>query len=107
MLLRITSRRGNAGNALRGRNAAYHRILSVAELALVVLGDARLHDIATQSGIKVDVRPVDAGQVFPVSGGLPLPKRAPQAAGLIDWRPRPLASASGHSVDTGSGELPQ
>tara|TARA_Y100001934_G_scaffold283385_1_gene402702 strand:- start:1212 stop:1874 length:663 start_codon:yes stop_codon:yes gene_type:complete len=55
------------------------------------LGGARLHDIATQSGIKVDVRPVDAGQVFPVSGGLPLPKRAPQrqAYRLLDldrWR---------------------
>ncbi|MEM7404193.1 MAG: 2-hydroxychromene-2-carboxylate isomerase [Pseudomonadota bacterium] len=55
------------------------------------LGGARLHGIAQAAGLTVDVRPIDAGQVFPVSGGLPLPKRAPQrqAYRLMDldrWR---------------------
>jgi 2-hydroxychromene-2-carboxylate isomerase len=42
------------------------------------LGHARLVKIARDSGAKVNVYPVDLGRVFPVSGGLPLPKRAPQ-----------------------------
>lgn len=42
------------------------------------LGGARLHDIATRYDVHVNVMPIDAAQVFPVSGGLPLPKRAPQ-----------------------------
>jgi 2-hydroxychromene-2-carboxylate isomerase len=42
------------------------------------LGGARLHDIASRHGVRVDVRPVDASKLFPVSGGLPVPKRAPQ-----------------------------
>lgn len=55
------------------------------------LGGARLQAIAEAASVRVDVRPVDAGQVFPVSGGLPLPKRAPQrqAYRLMDldrWR---------------------
>ena len=55
------------------------------------LGGARLHALAQETGQTVDVRPVDAGQIFPQSGGLPLPKRAPQrqAYRLVDldrWR---------------------
>ncbi|NJM43076.1 MAG: 2-hydroxychromene-2-carboxylate isomerase [Brachymonas sp.] len=42
------------------------------------LGHARLAKIANETGSKVNVLPVDLGRVFPVSGGLPLPKRAPQ-----------------------------
>jgi 2-hydroxychromene-2-carboxylate isomerase len=42
------------------------------------LGHARLVKIAKAAGAKVNVLPVDLGRVFPVSGGLPLPKRAPQ-----------------------------
>jgi len=43
------------------------------------LGHQRFWDIARQHGAQVRVRPVDlGGKVFPVSGGLPLSKRAPQ-----------------------------
>ena len=42
------------------------------------LGHARFAAIAQAAGATVRVLPVDLGQVFPVSGGLPLPKRAPQ-----------------------------
>jgi len=42
------------------------------------LGHARLAEIAKRHGAKVNVKPVDFGVVFPQSGGLPLPKRAPQ-----------------------------
>ncbi len=42
------------------------------------LGHARLCDIAHRSGATVVLRPFDLGQIFPVSGGLPLAKRAPQ-----------------------------
>ena len=34
--------------------------------------------MAKEWGATVRVRPVDYGQIFPISGGLPLPKRAPQ-----------------------------
>lgn len=42
------------------------------------LGHARLGDIARRAGAAVRVMPVDYGRIFPISGGLPLPKRAPQ-----------------------------
>lgn len=42
------------------------------------LGHERLSDIAQAAGAQIRVFPVDLGRVFPVSGGLPLPKRAPQ-----------------------------
>jgi 2-hydroxychromene-2-carboxylate isomerase len=42
------------------------------------LGHERLSDIAQAAGAQIRVYPVDLGRVFPVSGGLPLPKRAPQ-----------------------------
>ena len=50
------------------------------------LGHARFADIARRAGAEVRVRPVDLGAVFPVSGGLPLGKRAPQrqAYRLVD-----------------------
>ena len=41
-------------------------------------GHKRFAAIAEAAGAKVNVRPVDYGQIFPISGGLPLPKRAPQ-----------------------------
>ncbi|MBX3637186.1 MAG: 2-hydroxychromene-2-carboxylate isomerase [Rubrivivax sp.] len=52
------------------------------------LGHARFVQIARAAGARVHVRPVDYGQVFPVSGGLPLPKRAPQrqAYRLVELR---------------------
>jgi carboxymethylenebutenolidase len=43
------------------------------------LGHLRLWDIARKAGAAIEVLPVDlGGKVFPVSGGLPLAKRAPQ-----------------------------
>ena len=42
------------------------------------LGHERFVRIAREAGAQVRVLPVDLGQVFPVSGGLPLAKRAPQ-----------------------------
>jgi 2-hydroxychromene-2-carboxylate isomerase len=42
------------------------------------LGHARFAEIARRHGATVSVKPVDFGVIFPQSGGLPLPKRAPQ-----------------------------
>jgi 2-hydroxychromene-2-carboxylate isomerase len=42
------------------------------------LGHARFASVAKAAGAQIRVYPVDLGRVFPVSGGLPLPKRAPQ-----------------------------
>lgn len=42
------------------------------------LGHARFVQIAREAGALVRVRPMDLGQIFPLSGGLPLTKRAPQ-----------------------------
>lgn len=53
------------------------------------LGHARLANIARQASAKLRVLPMDlGGKVFPVSGGLPLPKRAPQrqAYRLVELR---------------------
>lgn len=42
------------------------------------LGHQRFTDMAKTAKASIDVRPVDLGKVFPVSGGLPLAQRAPQ-----------------------------
>jgi len=42
------------------------------------LGHQRFLQIAQAAGATVRVMPMDLGQVFPLSGGLPLGKRAPQ-----------------------------
>ena len=43
------------------------------------LGHARLAELARANSARINVLPVDlGGKVFPVSGGLPLAKRAPQ-----------------------------
>ena len=42
------------------------------------LGHARFAALAREAGATVRVLPADYGRVFPVSGGLPLAKRAPQ-----------------------------
>ena len=43
------------------------------------LGHQRFADIARAAGAHINVRPVDlGGKIFPVSGGLPLARRAPQ-----------------------------
>jgi 2-hydroxychromene-2-carboxylate isomerase len=42
------------------------------------LGHQRFADMARAAGASVNLLPMDLGKVFPVSGGLPLPQRAPQ-----------------------------
>jgi 2-hydroxychromene-2-carboxylate isomerase len=42
------------------------------------LGHRRFGEIARGAGATIRVRPVDATRIFPISGGLPLAKRAPQ-----------------------------
>lgn len=41
------------------------------------LGSQLFADMARRHGVGVDVRPVKFGVIFPQTGGLPLPKRAP------------------------------
>jgi len=42
------------------------------------LGHERFGAIAARHGATIAVKPINLGEVFPVSGGLPLSKRAPQ-----------------------------
>jgi 2-hydroxychromene-2-carboxylate isomerase len=42
------------------------------------LGHDRLVALASKHGATIAVKPINLGEVFPVSGGLPLSKRAPQ-----------------------------
>lgn len=42
------------------------------------LGHARLVSMAKKHGATIQIKPMDLGKIFPISGGLPLPKRAPQ-----------------------------
>lgn len=42
------------------------------------LGSQRIVKIAQKAGAKLNITPIDFGQVFPASGGLPLARRAPQ-----------------------------
>jgi 2-hydroxychromene-2-carboxylate isomerase len=52
------------------------------------LGHQRLWDIARRSGATIQVLPTDLGKIFPLTGGLPLPQRAPQrqAYRLVELR---------------------
>jgi carboxymethylenebutenolidase len=52
------------------------------------LGHERFRAIAKAADARVEVLPVDFGAIFPVSGGLPLAKRAPQrqAYRLVELR---------------------
>ena len=52
------------------------------------LGHDRLVAIAARHGATIAVKPVDLLRIFPVSGGLPLPQRAPQrlAYRLVELR---------------------
>ena len=52
------------------------------------LGHARFVRLAANAGAEVRVRPMDLGKIFPLSGGLPLAKRAPQrqAYRLVELR---------------------
>lgn len=65
----------------------YHSLIS----PWSYLGGPRLGDIAAAAGATVNVKPIDLARVFPVSGGLPLAKRADQRrayrlAELARWR---------------------
>ena len=42
------------------------------------MGAARIEAMAMANGASLRIWPVDFGAIFPASGGLPLPKRAPQ-----------------------------
>jgi len=42
------------------------------------LGHDRFVDLAARHGASIAVKPINLGEVFQVSGGLPLPKRSPQ-----------------------------
>src|SRR5260221_845986 len=42
------------------------------------LGAARLEEIAARHGARIAYKPCDYSRIFPISGGLPLAKRAPQ-----------------------------
>ena len=42
------------------------------------LGHQRVQDIATAADARIELLPADYGRIFAQSGGLPLPKRAPQ-----------------------------
>ncbi len=42
------------------------------------LGHERLGQIAARHNASINLKPFDLNRVFPLSGGLPLPKRAPQ-----------------------------
>ena len=57
------------------------------------LGHDRLVEIAHRKGAQIDLKPVDLGRVFSVSGGLPLAKRAPQRQ---SYRLQELARWSAH-----------
>ena len=52
------------------------------------LGHQRLQQIAAAAGATIALRPADFGRIFAGSGGLPLPKRAPQrqAYRLVELR---------------------
>jgi len=55
------------------------------------LGAARIEAMAMANGASLQIYPVDFGTIFPQSGGLPLPKRAPQRQAyrlqeLARWR---------------------
>lgn len=55
------------------------------------LGDALLTEIAARHGAAIRRKPMELGKIFPATGGLPLPKRAParQAYRLVElkrWR---------------------
>ncbi len=65
----------------------YHSLVS----PWTYLGGPRLGRIVEQAGARVNVKPIDLSKVFPVSGGLPLAKRAPQRQAyrlveLARWR---------------------
>ncbi len=55
------------------------------------MGAARIEGMAYAAGATLRIYPVDFGTIFPASGGLPLPKRAPQRQAyrlqeLARWR---------------------
>ena len=74
------------------------------------LGHARFVAMAAAAGAVVRVKPMDLGEIFPLSGGLPLAKRAPQrqAYRLVelkrfsDWLGIPLIPQPAHFPVSGT-----
>ena len=58
-----------------GLNVAYYL---APQSPWTYLGHQRFVAMALAAGAEVEVLPVDLGRIFPISGGLPLGKRAPQ-----------------------------
>jgi 2-hydroxychromene-2-carboxylate isomerase len=48
------------------------------DLAVAYVGHERFAALARPHGARVRVRPAEYGRIFPIPGGLPLAKRAPQ-----------------------------
>ncbi len=79
------------------------------------LGTRKFYDIVKANGATIDFKPVSLGEIFPVSGGLPLPKRAPQRQAyrmfeLKRWReyrdiPLTLEPAFFPADDTGAARI--
>jgi 2-hydroxychromene-2-carboxylate isomerase len=62
------------------------------------LGHQRFCDIARASGVTVRVLPIDlGGKVFPISGGLPVGKRAPQRQAYRLVELKRYSRVSGHA----------
>lgn len=51
-------------------------------------GHPRIAALARTYGAQINLRPVDFGRIFAVSGGLPLEKRPPQRRAYRDWELR-------------------
>ena len=60
------------------------------------MGAARIEAMAAAHGASLRIYPVDFGEIFANSGGLPLPKRVAATPGLPASGTRPLARSSGH-----------
>ena len=64
-----------------GQDKAAHRVCTyyfAPHSPWAYLGHERFVALCRRHGVQIDLRPLDLGKVFGVSGGLPLAKRAPQ-----------------------------
>ena len=74
------------------------------------LGHARFVAMAAAAGAVVRIKPMDLGEIFPLSGGLPLAKRAPQRQAyrllelkrFSDWLGIPLIPQPAHFPVSGT-----
>lgn len=70
----MTSTRANAGASVSGRLLSYYFSL---QSPWSYIGHGLLTQIVARHGLRLVYRPMPLSQVFPNSGGLPLPKRHP------------------------------